>query len=192
EYPSAKILAQPECEESVLSNFAGLGGSEAFYKISSNAGYWMSVSEGWVIWLLGEANHIGGIGQDVRLHERFFLGGNNLRGFEFGGVGPRDRRTGDSLGANNFWVVTAEMAFPLGLPKELGLKGRVFTDVGSAFGIDVSGPALLDRATPRVTVGFGLSWRSPLGPLRLNFGFPVAKQSLDQTQLFNFRFGVRF
>ncbi|MCY4238068.1 MAG: outer membrane protein assembly factor BamA [Rhodospirillaceae bacterium] len=174
------------------SNFAGLGGSEAFYKISSNAGYWMSVSEGWVIWLLGEANHIGGIGQDVRLHERFFLGGNNLRGFEFGGVGPRDRRTGDSLGANNFWVVTAEMAFPLGLPKELGLKGRVFTDVGSAFGIDVSGPALLDRATPRVTVGFGLSWRSPLGPLRLNFGFPVAKQSLDQTQLFNFRFGVRF
>jgi len=173
-------------------SFAGLGGSENFYKVSGSAGYWLSVSPGWVLSFLGEAGHVGGIDQNVRLHERFFLGGNNFRGFEYGGVGPRDRVTGDSLGANNFWVVTAEMTFPLGLPKELGLQGRVFTDIGSAFGIDVSGPSLVDRATPRVTVGIGLSWRSPLGPLRLDFGFPVVKQSLDRTQLFNFRFGARF
>lgn len=171
---------------------AGAGGSEKFFKLSGQAGYWYSVSPGWVLSFLGEAGHVTGIGQDVRLQERFYVGGNNFRGFEFGGVGPRDKTTGDSLGANNYWIVTAEMTFPLGLPKELGLKGRVFTDIGSAFGIDVSGTELLDRSSPRISVGVGLSWRSPLGPLRLDFGFPVVKQTGDRTQLFNFRFGARF
>lgn len=172
--------------------FAGLGGSEKFVKVKAEAGYWVSVSPGWVLSFLGEAGNITGIGQDTRLHERFFIGGNNFRGFEFGGIGPRDRRTGDSLGANNYWIVTAEMTFPLGLPKELGLQGRVFTDIGSAFGIDATGADLLDRNSPRITVGVGLSWRSPLGPLRIDFGFPVVRQTGDRTQLFNFRFGARF
>ena len=173
-------------------HYAGLGGSENFYRASINAGYWMTVTPGWVLSFLGEAGHINGVNQGVRLHERFFVGGNNFRGFEYGGVGPRDRTTGDSLGANNYWVVTAELTFPLGLPKELGLQGRVFSDIGSAFGIDASGPELLDTSAPRITVGVGLSWRSPLGPLRVDFGFPVVKQNGDRTQLFNFRFGARF
>jgi outer membrane protein insertion porin family len=68
----------------------------------------------------------------------------------------------------------------------------VFSDVGSAFGIDVSGPRLLDSSSPRVTVGVGVSWRSPLGPLRFDLGFPIVKQEGDRTQLINFRFGTRF
>ena len=171
---------------------AGIGGSESFYKLSSNAGHWQSLTPGLVLALLGEAGHVGGFGQDVRLNERFFLGGDSLRGFEYGGVGPRDRSTNQSLGANNYWLLTAELIFPLGLPKELGVTGRLFADTGSAFGIDESGPELIDNATPRVSVGAGLSWRSPLGPLRFDFGFPLVSQSDDRRRLFNFRFGTRF
>ncbi len=171
---------------------AGLGGSERFYKLGAETGYWLSVSPGWVLALLGEAAHVGGFGQDVGVGERYFVGGNKLRGFEYGGVGPRDRGTGETLGANNYWLVTAEMIFPTGLPKELGIKGRVFTDMGSAFGIDGSGPDLIDEAAPRISAGVGLSWRSPLGPLRFDFGFPVLRQPHDRAQLFNFSFGTRF
>ena len=174
------------------STVAGLGGSVSFYKLSAEAGYWTTLTPGLVLALFGEAGHVGGIGQDVRLNERFFIGGGTLRGFEYGGVGPRDRTTDDSLGANSYWLLTTEMIFPLGLPKELGIKGRVFVDTGSAFGIDVSGPELVDDATPRLSVGAGLSWRSPLGPLRLDFGFPLLRQSQDRQRLFNFSFGTRF
>ena len=187
---------------------AGLGGSESFYKLSAEAGYWQSLAPGLVLALLGEAGHVGGIGQDVRLSERYFLGGDTLRGFEYGGVGPRDRLNNQSLGANNYWLVTAELIFPLGLPKELGIKGRIFADMGGAFGIDVpkkitvpdpdnpgmntTTAELIDDATPRISAGAGLSWRSPLGPLRFDFGFPLVRQSHDRTRLFNFRFGTRF
>jgi len=174
------------------TTIAGLGGSESFYKFTAEAGYWQSLTPGLVLALLGEAGHVGGIGQDVKLGERFFLGGDRLRGFEYGGVGPRDRATNDSLGGNNYWLLTAELSFPLGLPKELGIKGRVFTDTGSAFGIDASGSNLIDNGSPRISAGAGLSWRSPLGPLRFDFGFPLARQPHDRARLFNFRFGTRF
>ena len=171
---------------------AGLGGTERFYKITAEAGNWTSLTPGLVLALLGEAGHVGGIGQDVRVTERFFLGGDTLRGFEYGGVGPRDRATDQALGANNYWRLSAELIFPLGLPKELGFKGRLFTDTGSAFGIDASESKPIDNATPRVSAGAGLSWRSPLGPLRFDFGFPLVKQAHDRRRLFNFRFGTRF
>ena len=174
------------------TTIAGLGGSESFYKLSAEAGYWHSLTPGLVLALLGEAGHVGGIGQDVRLSERFFLGGASLRGFEYGGVGPRDSDDNVALGGNNYWLLTAELIFPLGLPKELGVKGRLFADTGSAFGIDESGPDLIDNATPRLSVGAGFSWRSPLGPLRFDFGFPLVIQSHDRRRLFNFRFGTRF
>ena len=171
---------------------AGLGGTEKFYKLSTEAGYWYAVSQGWVLALLGEAGHIAGFGQDIRLSERFFLGGSKLRGFEYGGIGPRDKGTGDALGSNNYWLVTAELSVPLGLPKELGVKGRLFTDVGSAFGIDLSGSDLVDSATPRASAGVGLTWTSPLGPLTFDFGFAFLKDNSDRTRLFNFSFGTRF
>ncbi len=177
---------------SVRNTVAGLGGSERFYRSVIKAGYWYSVTPGWIFNVLGETGNIFGMGEDVHLQNRFFVGGNNFRGFRFGGIGPRDRKTGDSLGANHYWIVTAEMGFPLGLPKEFGVTGRVFTDVGSAFGIDVNGPTLMDVATPRVSVGVGVSWKSPLGPLRFDVGFPVIRQQGDRTQLINFRFGTRF
>ena len=68
----------------------------------------------------------------------------------------------------------------------------VWSDIGSAFGIDATAPGLVDKAAPRVSIGVGISWKSPFGPIRVDLGFPIVKQSFDKEQLINFTFGTRF
>jgi outer membrane protein insertion porin family len=172
--------------------YAGLGGSVSYVKGIARGAVHFTIAPGFVLGFLGEAGIVRGVGQDVRLNDRFFVGGDQLRAFRLGGVGPRDRGTGDSLGANQYYVVTAELTFPLGTPKELGLQGRIFTDVGSAFGIDIDDPRVLENKGPRVAAGVGLSWNSPFGPLRVDLGYPIVRYEGDRRQLFHFRFGARF
>lgn len=175
------------------TDFAGLGGTERFIRARITAGYFVPLGGDFVLSLVGEFGIVKGIaGGRVSLSDRFFLGGNNLRGFEAGGVGPRDLNTGDSLGANQFYAGTVELTFPVGLPKEFGIRGRVWTDIGSAFGIDATGAGLVDKAAPRISVGVGISWKSPFGPVRVDIGIPIIKQSFDKKQLINFTFGTRF
>jgi outer membrane protein insertion porin family len=75
-----------------------------------------------------------GASSTLRLTNRFFVGGDNLRGFAAGGIGPRDLNTGDALGGRYFYTGTTEASFPLGLPKEIGIVGKAFVDVGSLVG----------------------------------------------------------
>ena len=132
---------------------AGLGGDAKFLKHTLTYGQFYSVADGWVLSGLGRAGHVFGIDDDVRIVDRFFLGGRRLRGFESSGVGPRDAETGDALGGNLFYSVTGELGFPLGLPDELNLRGAIFTDIGTLTTIDESGTELLDESSPRLSVG---------------------------------------
>ena len=141
---------------------------------------------------LGAGYIFGILGEDVHIANRFFLGGQNLRGFQYGGVGPRDDDTDDSLGGNLYYVGTAEMRFPLGLPDELRIFGRGFVDAGTLTEIDVSGDNLEDDGSLRVGTGLGLSWLSPLGPLSIDYAVPVVKESGDKTKSFRVSFGTRF
>lgn len=172
--------------------YAGLGGSEKFVKGVVRGAYYYQVAPGYVLGVLGEAGIVEGLNKNVRLGDRFFIGGDTLRGFRVGGVGARDRVTGDALGANKYYVVTTELTFPSGLPKEFGVQARVFADIGSAFDVDISDPRVLTSSRPRVAAGVGASWNSPFGPLRVDIGFPLVKVEGDRTQLFHFRFGARF
>jgi len=174
------------------TDFAGLGGTQRYVRAKITAGYYQNLGNDLVLSFVGEYGIVHGIGKDVGLADRFFLGGNNLRGFERGGVGPRDGATDDSLGANQFYAGTVELTFPLGLPKEFGLRGRVWTDAGSAFGIDRTNSTVVDVRTIRVSAGVGVSWKSPFGPVRLDIGLPLKKEGFDKTRLINFNFGARF
>ena len=88
----------------------------------------------WVLNLAARGGYIFGYGgEDVRLFDRFFLGGATLRGFKFAGVGPRDTTTDDALGGNLLYTATAELRFPLGLPEELRIFGRIFVDAGTLY-----------------------------------------------------------
>ena len=122
----------------------------------------------------------------------FFLGGRRLRGFEPSGVGPRDAETGDALGGNLFYSLSGELGFPLGLPDEINLRGAIFLDVGTLTTIDESGPDLLDESSPRLSLGVGINFRSPLGPIRLDFARALIKEDFDRTENFRFSFGTRF
>ena len=129
-----------------------------------------------------------------RVTDRFFLGSRLLRGFEPGGIGPRDADTGDALGGNVFAVARLEAEFPLGLPEEYGITGGAFFDygsvwdVGNAFGANV----LYDDFTPRSVVGLSIFWTTPIGPLRFNFTNALDAQEFDQPKSFDLTISTTF
>jgi outer membrane protein insertion porin family len=153
-----------------------------------------------VLSVIGRSGVLFGIGQDTSILERFMLGGQRLRGFETSGVGPRDLDTGDALGGNMYYTGTVELEFPLGLPEDLGLRGRLFGEAGSLFGLDNdrvinSSGNLVNVANDtaiRASVGVGVSWTSPFGPITVDLGFPVVKEDYDKEQLVFFSFGSQF
>ncbi|HWK47877.1 MAG TPA: outer membrane protein assembly factor BamA [Stellaceae bacterium] len=175
------------------TSVAGLAGNTDYVKgVVQGATYYSIVPE-WVITVSGEGGYVQGTnGQPVHLSDRFFIGGDNLRGFSTGGVGPHDVNTSDSLGGNKYYLGSTTLDFPLGLPKEFGVTGRVFTDFGSLFSLDQHGPGIADSAALRVSTGFGISWKSPLGPIKLDLGIPIKKQPSDSTEIFRVGFGTRF
>lgn len=171
---------------------AGLGGDVRYARNQLQAGYFYPITEQWILSFRGAGGYVVGLGEDVRLFERFFVGGDNLRGFATAGVGPRDLATDDSLGGEWFYTGSAEVTFPLGLPEELPIRGRLFSDFGSAGGVTPTGPTVADTASVRVSVGAGLTWSSPFGPIGVDIGFPVIKEDFDEEELIRVNFGARF
>jgi outer membrane protein insertion porin family len=176
----------------LATDVAGLGGDVRYGRAVLSDGYFYSIAPSWVVSVTSEAGYIHGIDDIVRISDRFFVGGDNLRGFATGGIGPRDLATGDALGGNVYYVGSLTLGFPLGLPQELGISGRVFSDFGSLFQIDEQGSTIADPMTPRVSAGFGVSWRSPLGPIKLDLALPIKKEPFDKRQIFLVGFGTRF
>jgi outer membrane protein insertion porin family len=172
---------------------AGLGGTLHYLRSTASYAYFYPVMDEVTLSLTMQGGHIVGLaGDDININNRFFLGGENFRGFRIGGVGPRDVTTADSLGANAFGVGSVELKFPLGLPQELGIFGRTFSDFGTAGSLDETGGGIFDSKSLRVSLGVGISWRSPFGPIRVDLSRPVVKEKLDEPETFRFSFGTRF
>jgi outer membrane protein insertion porin family len=193
---------------SVGNDFAGLGFGVEYIRNKVNFGYYYSLFPDWVLGFTAEGGDVFGWGgQKVLLQDRFFVGGDNLRGFAPAGIGPRDTVSSDALGGNKYYVGSLALGVPLGLPKELGISGRVFTDFGTLWSNDQKNlvltaaqlqatggvqPHILDSAAIRASAGIGISWKSPVGPIRLDLAYPIKKESFDKTQLFHVSFGTRF
>lgn len=129
-----------------------------------------------------------------RVTDRFFLGSRLMRGFDPGGIGPRDDTTDDALGGNAFSVLRLETEFPLGLPSEYGITGGAFIDygsvwdVGETFGEDV----IYNDFVGRSVVGLSIFWTTPIGPLRFNFTEPLDVQDRDETRNFDVTISTSF
>ncbi|MDE0240140.1 MAG: outer membrane protein assembly factor BamA [bacterium] len=175
------------------TDLAGLGGDTAFARNTGGFSYFYPMDVDWTFNVRADGGAITSLlGRDIRLTDRFFLGGSNFRGFQPSGIGPVDTSTSDALGGNIYWTVTGEMEFPIGLPRELGVLGRTFTDWGSLFDIDETSPSLADDASPRASAGVGLSYYSPLGPMQFDWARAFLKEDYDKTELFRFSIGLAF
>ncbi len=172
---------------------AGLGGDAKYVSARTGGSYFYPVMDQVVLNALGEVGAISGYSDtDVEINERFFIGGSTLRGFARSGIGPRDKATDDALGGNLFYRGSLEGSFPVGLPKEMGVKGHLFTDFGSLMDIDEDGANLQEEDSIRASAGIGLSWRSPIGPIRVDLAVPYSKEDFDEEENFRFDFGTRF
>ncbi len=179
----------------INQELAGLGGAARYLRTVAGAEYHTPLwSEDWIGTLAVDVGHITGLGKDLSIADRFFMGGDTFRGFGNSGIGPRDAHTLDSLGGRAYYVTTAEMRFPIGLPRDLGVRGSVFTDMGALWGpgIDPGQGAVFDSTGPRITYGTGLSWISPIGQIRFELAWPLRAEEFDRTERFRFSFGSRF
>ncbi len=229
------------------NDLAGLGGDEHYLRSKIDSTYFIPLdyftgNASWGISLSQGAGYLYDLQSKEDLIDRFFLGGDNLRGFLDQGVGPHSvaystclvgvasyvaggcpavdilYHGSDSIGGNFIWTQSTELHFPLPLPADFGLTGRAFVDTGALSGLNVPPNAITnclatsrvvdghtvddhgtaiskcyyDDSSPRMSVGFGISWKSPFGLINIDFGIPVLKKPYDQTQIFRFGFGTRF
>lgn len=197
-------------------DFAGVGGDVNFIRTQVEARtYYELINDVVGVFKVQAGNVSSWGGQQLRMLDSFQMGPNLVRGFAPAGLGPRDLTPGttnDPLGGSLYWGATVEAQTPLYfLPKDIGIKVAVFADAGSLWDYrgptswDVTGETLqvgLNSASMiRSSVGVGLLWDSPLGPLRFDLAYPITKycatpvgggEVCDRTQVFRFSGGTKF
>lgn len=183
----------------LADEIAGLGGDVKYFKNSLRGGVYVPFDEDhkWVLATKGSIGAMTGMGKVTRVVDRFELGGESLRGFADSGIGPRDKRTKDALGGLLYYKATVELAVPLGLPKELGVSGSLFTDAGSVWHsgnkVKKGYPILSNGQSLRLSVGAGINWRSPFGLIGVSLAKAlIHKKHVDRTEVFRVNFGTTF
>ncbi|MBA3447454.1 MAG: outer membrane protein assembly factor BamA, partial [Pseudaminobacter sp.] len=175
---------------------AGLGGDAQFVKFTGRSTYYQTLSEELdVVGLLSAgAGHVQGYGSDdLRIFDHFQSNDRIIRGFEYGGIGPFDEATEDHLGGTTYFSASAEAQFPIPVvPESFGLRGAVFADAATLYGNDLEEATASRDMEWRASVGAGLIWASPFGPLRIDYAVPVVKEDTDIEQNFNFGISTRF
>ncbi|GAB4168576.1 MAG: outer membrane protein assembly factor BamA [Rickettsiaceae bacterium] len=175
--------------------YAGLGGNTKYLKHELDGKYFKSFAENkYTVKLSAAAGHIKGVGgKKVRVSDRFNLGDYTLRGFEHGGIGPRDIITNEGLGGQKYYTLSTELNFPVGLPEEFNVTGALFADAGSLWDADSkTTQGFHNDKSLRASVGFGVLWVTRIAPIRLDWGFPVKKKKYDNKQTFHIRFSTHF
>ena len=127
-------------------------------------------------------------GDPVKLSDRIFFSDSEVRGFAFRGIGPKVG--GDYIGGNYAYSSTFSTTVPNGLPESWKASTNFFIDVANVWGADFSGVAASD--TIRSSIGVGLSWFSPVGPITFSYAEPISKNSGDNVEKFNFKLGGVF
>ena len=153
--------------------------------------------------LVGEfalnAGYISGYGgKNIPINERFFKGGPSFRGFQIAGVGPRDTVANVAVGGQFFAIGTYQVRLPDILPPDYGIRLSAFTDFGTVGLIHgentlcTAGSCIRDDLAMRVSAGIAVNWKSPFGPVEIDLGLPLVKQSYDKEQTIRLSAGTQF
>ncbi|OCW56578.1 outer membrane protein assembly factor BamA [Hoeflea olei] len=190
----------------ITQEYAGLGFDSEYLKTTAKASYFHMLSE--QADMIGQvtvgAGNVVATGDDLRVFDHLFVGQETIRGFDTRGIGPRmydpvAARYVGAAGGTTYFNGTVEVSAPMpALSRDLGLRFNVFADAATLYGNEIStadkGGQRLDGNDMewRASVGFGITWASPFGPLRVYYAEPVAKQDFDEVKKFGFGASTRF
>ena len=172
---------------------AGLGGDAQFYKVTARAAYYRPFNfNTFFFGTRGRIGTVAGLGEDVTQSQRFFLGGREVRGFDYSGIGPRDTGSRAAVGGNSVMSGAVELVSSAGISQDLNMRWTIYSDFGSVWGTDFpTGVTGANDNSIRTSVGVGLLWDTVVGPLSFYWAKPVSKESHDQTKTFQFNIGTR-
>lgn len=196
-------LAQSPTDGSIFrlgGKLAGLGGDASWFQLGGKFKTYHSIWDDNLIFSAEvEGGHINSLNEEnVRVTDRYFLGGDSLLGFAGGGIGPRDKTDdiNSALGGNNYMALRTELTFPLGLPEELQVRGGVFMNAGSVWGLDqVEGGAsgtVDDGFKLRGAAGVQVLWNILGQDLRFSWSEPYMAEENDRTRNFSISLSTRF
>jgi outer membrane protein insertion porin family len=180
-------------------DFAGLGGDVRYLKSEFTGATYYGFTPEWVLSFNGSAGYIYGWGGDnIRINDRFFKGGDSFPGFQIAGIGPRDTNPtfDEALGGNLYAIGDLELSLPNHLPEQYGIRTSLFSYFGTLGTLDkdtkAGQPTVKDDLALRASTGISVFWTSPLGPIRLDFSQVLAKTDYDRTENFRFSTSTQF
>lgn len=188
----SKLMPTKGYNTSWTVEYAGFGSDISYVKNTLRSSYNYSITEDYVVTVAGRTGYLWDINNDTPITENFRGGGNTLRGFAPSGIGPRDSVTNDALGGQFMIGHNVEMRTPLPGMQDTGVNGILFWDGGLVTSLDDPYGIVEDDSVYRQSIGAGIFWRSPLGPLRFELGLPVVSGENDEKETFSFSFGTRF
>ena len=186
-----KAFSPTSCSRnSVTVEYAGgpLGGDAEYTKLEGSTSWYFPLFWSTVFHVRGSAgkafeNEEG----KLPVYEHFYLGGmNSIRGFDSASISPLDADTGEKIGGDKMWFANVEFIFPI--LKDLGMDGMIFTDFGNVYDVDED----WDFSDYKKSAGVGILWASPLGPLRLAWGYNLDQQDGEDSSNWDFSMGGTF
>jgi len=170
---------------SIYLTYAGLGGRNKYIKGELDSGWFFPIKNT-TFMLRGRFGYAAGIwGENLPLYERFYVGGiYTIRGLDWGDAGPKDEETGDPIGGTSELIFNIEYIFPI--VTEMKLKGVVFFDIGNSY------ESFDNFGKFRYTTGAGIRWISPMGPIRVEWGYNLNRESGEKASRLEFTFGSFF
>ncbi|MFK7875060.1 MAG: outer membrane protein assembly factor BamA [Paracoccaceae bacterium] len=180
-------------------DFGGIGGDNKYIKSQAKlVGVTRVANEEVTLRASLEAGALNWSSGQNRVTDRFLLNNSTFRGFEPGGIGPRDQSgaESDGLGGNFFVAARFDAEFPIGLPEEYGIRGGAFYDIGNLWDlsdVDLTGGDIVgEGGSLRHVIGVSILWDTPIGPLRFNFSEALKKEAFDREQTFDLTISTQF
>ncbi len=186
----SRVAASRGSRQSISVKYAGgfLGGDSEFTKVEGTTSWFFQLPWDTVFHIKASAGQAFENEDDkLPVYERFYIGGlNSIRGFKWGNISPRDAVTNERIGGDKMWYANIEYIFPL--LKDAGLRGVIFADIGNSYFDDDD----WDFSNTKKSAGIGFRWLSPMGPLRLEWGYNLDRQDDEESSVWDFSIGGVF
>ncbi len=175
------------------TDFAGVGGTIKYLQhVWAAKFYYPLFTEDVVLKVMGETGIMQKMGKTIRVVDSFHMGYDSFRGFDFQGIGPRDKATGDPLNGTRMWRQVTEIKFPSGLPDDWKINASIFHELGSLWKPGQRDNNTLDSRKMRASAGAGILWASPFGPIGMSYSWPYRRQKYDEKRQLQLQFSNIF